>query len=70
MKVARSQRGGRSQRGDSPDRENLERSLQKGGAAIQAAYNADYDRMGQRFAMGDSELFSLRPWKGLANLSQ
>ncbi|KAF2098408.1 hypothetical protein NA57DRAFT_77200 [Rhizodiscina lignyota] len=48
-----SQNGDRRNGGRDPDRDNLERSLTRSGAAIQSAYNADYDRLGQRFAMGD-----------------
>ena len=45
----------KSRRG-SPDRgDHLDRSLMRSGAAIQGVYNAEYDRMGKRFAMGDSK---------------
>lgn len=36
--------------------DNLDWSLQRSGRAIQNAYNADFDRMGKRFAMGDGML--------------
>lgn len=48
---------GRSERSGSPaGSDDLDLSLRRSGRMIQSAYNADFDRLGKRFAMGDGNM--------------